>query len=294
MENNKPKFAFFGTGNFAVKILDVLLQNNYKSKLIITTSDKPKGRKMELTPSPVKIWAQKNNIPYSCDYSLIANGYNLFIVADYGKILPKEIINMPKHKTLNVHPSLLPKFRGPSPIQSFILSDEKETGATIILMDEEVDHGPILAQQELEFSIFPLRCSECEASNFQFSKLQEKLAKLGGELLVKTIPDWINGKIKPEEQNHNEATFTKKIVKNDGLINPEDSSELIMKKILAFTPWPGAYFFAEKDNKKMRVIITDAEIKENKLIIKKIKPEGKKEMPLNDFYRKIIEEYLNP
>ena len=282
MKNNKLKFAFFGTGDFAVKILDILLQNNYVPEIIITAPDKPKGRKMELTPSSVKIWAQKNNIKTITDYSLLVTDYDIFIVADYGKILPKEIINMPKYGTLNVHPSLLPKFRGPSPIQSFILNDDKKTGVTIILMDEQVDHGPVVIISNLKSQI----------SNLSYKELEEKLAETGGELLVKTIPDWINGKIKPEEQKHNEATFTKKITKEDGLIKPDDSPELIMKKVLAFTPWPGAYFLAEKNGKQMRIIITDVEIKKNKLIIKKIKPEGKKEMPLNDFYREIIGRYL--
>jgi methionyl-tRNA formyltransferase len=193
---------------------------------------------------------------------------------------------MPKHKTLNVHPSLLPKFRGPSPIQSFILSKDEETGITIILMDEEVDHGPILAQQTWTSDVrLDIGCPS-------YKELEKKLAKLGGKMLVEVIPDWIDGKIKPQKQNHKEATFTKKIIKENGLINPDDSPELIMKKILALTPWPSAYFFAEKDGRKMRIIITDAEIKENKLIIKKIKPEGKKEIPLDNFYRKIIGRYL--
>mgnify|MGYP001607361364 CR=1 FL=1 len=280
------KFAFFGTGDFAVKILDILLQDNYIPEIIITTPDKPKGRKMELTPSPVKNWVQKNNIKTITDYSLLVTHYDLFIVADYGKILPKEIINMPKHKTLNVHPSILPKFRGPSPIQSFILSKDEETGITIILMDEEVDHGPIIAQQTWTSDVrLDIGCPS-------YKELEKKLAKLGGKMLVETIPDWINGKIKTREQNHGEATFTKKIIKENGLINPDDSPELIMKKILALTPWPSAYFFAEKDGRKMRIIITDAEIKENKLIIKKIKPEGKKEIPLDDFYKEIIGRYL--
>lgn len=288
MENNKIKFAFFGTGDFAVGILDILIKNNYIPEIIIATPDKPKGRKMALTPPPVKVWAEKNNIKFIqpeklTHYSLPVASYDLFVVADYGKILPKEIINMPKHKTLNVHPSLLPKFRGSSPIQSFILSNEKETGVTIILIDEEVDYGPILKNAKIKNQNVKL---------LYYKELEERLAELGGNLLVEIIPNWINGKIKPEEQNHNEATFTKKITKENGLINPEDSPELIMKKIRAFTPWPSAYFFTEKNGKKMRIIITNAEIKENKLIIKKIKPEGKKEIPLDNFYREIIGRYL--
>jgi methionyl-tRNA formyltransferase len=205
-------------------------------------------------------------------YALPVTRYALFIVADYGKIIPKEILDIPKYGTLNIHPSLLPKFRGPSPIQSFILSGEEETGVTIIKMTEKVDAGPIIAQQK--FSIF----------NFQFSNykdLKEKLAELGGELLIKIIPDWIEGKIKPQEQNYSQATFTKKITKKDGLIDLNENPQTIYKKFLAFTPWPSIYFFA---NDK-RIIITDASFKKNKFIIKKIKPEGKNEMSFEDFLR---------
>jgi len=268
------KFAFFGTGDFAVKILEILMQNNFVPEIVVTAPDKPKGRKMELTPPPVKVLANKNKIKATADYSLLTTDYSLFIVADYGKIIPKEILKIPKYGALNIHPSLLPKFRGPSPIQSFILSGEKQTGVTIILMDEKMDHGPIVAQRQFEFSIF----------NFQFSKykeLEKKLAELGGELLVKTIPDWIEGKIKPQEQEHSQATYTKKITKEDGLVDLNENPEIIYKKFLALAPWPSIYFFA--NNK--RIIVTDAEIKNGRFEIKRVKPEGKNEMNFEDFLR---------
>ena len=224
---------------------------------------------MELTPSPVKQLAEKNNIKTTTDYSLLATDYSLFIVADFGRIIPKEILEMPKHGMINVHPSLLPKFRGSSPIQSFILSGEEETGVTIIKIDEEVDHGPVVAQQQLR------------VKNLYHKELEEQLAKLGGEMLIKIIPDWVVGKIKPREQNHSQATFTKKINKEDGLINLDEPAEVIARKVRAFTPWPGAYFFA---NGK-RIIITEAEEKDGELVIKRVKPEGKNEMPYEDFLR---------
>jgi len=269
--NDKLKFLFFGTGDFAVKILDILHQNNLIPELIITTPDKPKGRNLKLQPPPVKLWAEKNNIPYTTDYSRLTTDYNLFIIADYGKIIPKKILDIPKYGALNIHPSLLPKFRGPSPIQSFILSGEKETGVTIILMDEQVDHGPIVAISSLKPQI----------SNLYYKELEEKLAELGGELLIKIIPDWIDGKIKLQEQKHSQATFTEKIAKEDGLINAGDLPEIIERKVRAFTPWPGAYSFA--DDK--RIIITETELKNGKLAIKRIKPEGKNEMSFEDFLR---------
>jgi len=301
MTNKNLNFAFFGTSEFAVKILDKLIENGYIPSLVITTPDKPQGRKMIMTPSPVKVFAQKHNLKIIQPErlavkpplgGLTAKWLDLFIVASYGKIIPKSILDIPKFGTLNVHPSLLPKFRGPSPIQSFILSGEEKTGATIMLMDEQVDHGPILAQRKLEFSI----------SNFQFPKpsakqLEEKLAELGGEMLIDAIPKWINGEIKAIEQNHDQATFTKKITKEDGLVDLEKNSpEIIYRKFLAFQPWPGIYYFVSKNNQplspeasasqgKIRVIITDMELKDGLLLIKKVKPESKNEMEYEKFMK---------
>lgn len=277
--NNKIKFIFFGTSYFAAKILDIMHKKDLCPALIVTTSDKPKGRKMEITPNPVKIWAQANGKVIIQQKKLseirhiFAGAYDVFVVADYGNIIPSHILNIPNYGCLNIHPSLLPKFRGPSPIQSFILSDEQKTGVTIIFMDEQVDHGPIVAQQQLEIS------------NFYYKELEQKLAELGAELLIEILPKWIKQSIKLQEQDHSHATYTQKIRKEDGLINFNDSPEKILKKIRAFTPWPGTYFFAKKNGKEMRIIITEAKIADGKLIIKKIKPEGKNEMPLQDFLR---------
>ena len=177
------------------------------------------------------------------DIECPSGGFDLFIVASYGKIIPKSVLEIPKYGTLNVHPSLLPKFRGPSPIQSFVLSGEEKTGVTIMLMDEEVDHGPILAQQELEITNHKSQITNksqiqnSENSKLNARQLEEKLAELGGQMLVDAIPKWINGEIKAKEQDHNEATFTKKITKEDGLVDLEkDKPEIIYRKFLAFQP----------------------------------------------------------
>jgi len=275
-------FAFFGTSEFAVKILEKLIENGYIPSLVITVPDKSKGRKMILTPTPIKVLAQKQNLKttqpekLNSDIQCPSGNFDLFIVADYGKIIPKSVLNLPKYGTINVHPSLLPKFRGPSPIQSFILSREKETGVTIMLMDEQVDHGQILTQQQ------------CQCFALTLPKMEERLAELGGEMLVEVIPKWINGEIKAQEQNHELATFTKKIAKEDGLVNLEkDNPEIIYRKFLAFQPWPGVYYFIKKDEKDMRVIITDAELKDGKLEIKRIKPEGKNEMDFDIFSKSL-------
>ena len=290
IKNKKIKnlnFAYFGTSEFAVKILDKLIENGYVPSLVITTPDKPKGRKMIMTPPPVKVFAVEHNLKIAqptslSSYHLQPTTYNLFIVASYGKIIPKSILDIPKFGTLNVHLSLLPKFRGPSPIQSFILSGEEKTGATIMLMDEQVDHGQILSQKE-----FGNKISNLKSKNLNAKELEEKLAELGGQMLVDVIPKWISGEIKAKEQNHSQATFTKKISKEDGLVDLEKNSpELIYRKFLAFQPWPGIYYFAQKNNQKVRIIITDMEMSESgQLKIKKVKPESKNEMEYEKFMK---------
>ncbi len=279
----KPKIVFFGTPEFAVKILEKLKNGNYDIYAIVTVPDKKRGRGTEKTPSPAKEYAEKNKIKILQPEKIKNNGGflseikkiqpDVFVVASYGKIIPKELLDIPPKGTLNVHPSLLPRFRGPSPIQSAILCGENETGVTIMLLDEKIDEGPILAQKKLEFSI----------SNFQFSKLENELAELGGRLLVETIPNWIAGKIKPIPQDHAKATYTKIVAKKDGEIDWREPPEIIERKIRALNPNPGTY--AIKNDK--RIIITEAEFNREKsaLIIKRVKPEGKKEMDYGEYLK---------
>lgn len=284
------KFAFFGTSELSAKILEKLIESGYIPSLVVTAPDKPRGRKMIMTPPPVKVFAQKNNLKIIQPEKLsdldieCPSGLDLFIVASYGKIIPKSILEIPKFGTLNIHPSLLPKFRGPSPIQSFLLSGEEKTGVTIMLMDEKVDHGPIISISNLK----PVcRQARSQISNLNAKELEEKLAELGGQTLVDVIPKWMNEEIKAIEQNHNQATFTKKISKEDGWVDLEkDKPEIIYRKFLAFNPWPGIYYFTEKNKREIRVIITDMELSENgKLKIKKVKPEGKNEINFADFLK---------
>ena len=151
-----------------------------------------------------------------------------------------------------------------------------------MLMDEQVDHGQILSQKE-----FGNKISNLKSKNLNAKELEEKLAELGGQMLVDVIPKWIKGEIKAVEQDHSRATFTKKINKEDGLVDLEkDSPENIYRKFLAFQPWPGIYYFTEKNNQKFRVIITDMEMSENgQLKIKKVKPESKNEMEYEKFMK---------
>lgn len=276
------KIVFWGTSLFSVGILDTLKERGFLPSLIVTSPDKPKGRKLLLAPPPVKIWAEENSIPFlqpeKLDDALASElriaEYELFIVASYGKILPRHILDIPKRGTLNVHPSLLPKLRGASPIQTTILLDENP-GVTIMLLDEQMDHGPIVAQKEISITPWPPKASVLEAV----------LAREGGNLLSETIPEWVEGLIKPQEQAHTEATYTKKFTKEDGLIDLAGAPAENLKKIRAFDVWPRAYFFAEQSEKKIRVVVTDAEVADGALLVRKVIPEGGKEMNYEDFAR---------
>lgn len=282
IKDNKIDIVFFGTDEWvSISVLEELSANDYTPSCIVTVPDRPQGRKMIMTPSPVKVWATSKNIPVlqpeKLDSEFIESlkekcSMDLFIVASYGKIIPQTVLDLPKYKTLNVHPSLLPLYRGATPIESAILDDQKETGVTIIRMDEEMDHGPIILQEFYHFKEWPSK-----------EIVSKTLAQLGGSLLVESIDDWVKGEIDEQEQDHNTATYTKKIVKEDGWIKPTDKDRESFLKYIAYTPWPGAHFFITKNEKSIRVKITEATFEDGKFVIKKAIPEGKKEMDFSDF-----------
>lgn len=294
------KIVFFGSSDFSVHVLNELLLHNIKPNLVITTPDKPKGRKLVLTPTPVKVWANQNDIEVLDPTFLKKNSnllsklkvdnYELFLVASYGKIIPKEIFEIPKHKTLNIHPSLLPRYRGASPIQSQILNDEKEVGVSIIQINEKMDEGDIIIQKK----ITPPTLKEESKETPSRKELEKQLAIEGARLFAHILPEWRIGAIDPIMQDESKATYCQKIEKKDGeldidLNNLEKDARQNLLKIKAFEDWPTAYFFL---NGK-RIIITDAEInpstssRQAKLEILKVKPEGKSEMPFVDFLRGI-------
>lgn len=284
MNNKKLKIVFFGTPEFAVKILERLKKADFIPSLMITTPDKPKDRKLALTPPKTKIWAQNNNVEVlqptklkDADFleKMNQTKWDLFIVASYGKIIPKDVLDIPKYGTINVHPSLLPRLRGASPIQSAILKEDK-TGMTIMLMDEGMDHGPILMQEELKTDNWPPKIND----------LENLLAELGGNMLVETIPLWIDKKIKSKKQDHSKATYIDKIDKKKALIDFNDNPEKNYRKIQALQNYK-PHFFIEKNNNKIRVIIKDAEFVDGELKITRVLPEGKKEMNYKDFLRGI-------
>lgn len=275
-------YVFFGTDDFSVTILEKLKESGFLPNCIVTMPDRPKGRGLVLTPPPVKEWALAHSIsvlqPTMLDsaffHTLHDTQYTFFVVASYGLMIPKEIVSLPEKGALNVHPSLLPKYRGATPIESQILSDEKEQGVTIILMDEEMDHGPIVAQKQIGSSPYP-----------KASELRKIMAEEGGILLSKILPKWVNGEIIPLQQDDSKATYTKKLKKSDGELDLTGDPLQNFLKIQAFAGSIGTYFFVERSGKKMRVTVKEARFEHERLHILRVVPEGKKEMSYAEFLR---------
>ncbi len=250
----KNKIVFFGTPDFAIPTLRELAEN-FSIEAVITQPDKPKGRKKLLTPPPVKKYAttrdflilQPDNLDKDFIDQLNKLKPDLGIVVAYGKILPKEILDLPKHGCLNIHASLLPKYRGAAPIQAALIHGDNQTGVTIIKMDTGLDTGDIISQDKIEIK---------KEDNLE--TLHDKLSGLGAQLLIKTIPNYISGKIKPQKQDESKASVFPTISKGQGRIAWKDSAEHIFNKIRAFTPWPGAFTFF--NDKKLDIL--EAEIYE--------------------------------
>lgn len=287
----KIKFAFWGTDEFSTNVLEELKAANLIPSLIITAPDRPAGRGNKMQSPAVKIWADENNLkvlqPEKLDEDFLQKmseeNWDMFALASYGKIIPQNILDLPAKGTLNVHPSLLPKYRGASPIESAMLDDAKETGVTIMLMDDKMDHGPILSQESVFFDEWPTR-----------TRVEEELSHLGGQMLADAMQKWLDSSKNFREQNHDDATFTQKISKEDGAIkfedltNPEEIRTIFLK-IKALNPWPGVFFFIPHlqngVTKEIRVKIKDADFVDGNLQIKSVVPEGKKEMSWEDFQK---------
>jgi methionyl-tRNA formyltransferase len=234
------RIIFMGTAELSCASLEKLAEK-FSVVAVVTQPDKPKGREMKLQFSPVKILAEKLKLPVlqpakARDEKFISElrelKPDLIVVVAYGQILPQSILDLPKFGCVNVHTSLLPKYRGASPIQSAILNGETETGVTIMKMDAGLDTGEIISQKRIP--ILPEDNSQT---------LHDKLAQLGAELLVETIPDYVAGKIQPKPQPAEGASYAAKIKKEDGKIDWNEPAEKILNKLRAFTPWPSAFTF---------------------------------------------------
>jgi methionyl-tRNA formyltransferase len=255
------RIIFMGTAELSCASFSKLAgDEQFEVVAIVTQPDKPKGRELKLQPSPVKILAEKLKLPIlqparARNEKFIAQLHelkpDLIVVVAYGQILPQAILDLPKFGCLNVHTSLLPKYRGASPIQSAILNGETETGVTIMKMDASLDTGEIISQTRTP--ILP---------EDNFATLHDRLAQLGAELLVETIPNYVAGKILPKPQPAEGVSYAAKIKKEDGRIDWNEPAEKILNRLRAFTPWPGAFTFLKAEPKPQLLKIWKAEVVE--------------------------------
>ncbi len=233
----KIKIIFFGSDQYSQIVLD-LLKKDQRWQIVKSLEEKP----------------------------------DLGILASYGEILKKEVLEKPKHGILNIHPSLLPKYRGPTPVPTAILNGEQETGVTIFKMDEKIDHGPILSQFKEE--IKPDDTAE---------SLLKRLFLAGTKVLTTLLPSYLEGKIELKEQDDSQATSTKKFAREDGRINWQEKPAKIERKIRAFYPWPGTWTKITTKGKKKRLKIIKAHLEKNKLILDQVQLEGKKPVTWKQF-----------
>ncbi len=295
------KIVFMGTPDFAVPCLEKLIADGYEVAAVFTREDKPVGRKQVLTAPPVKQVALKYNIPVYQPKKLKDNNEaydiikkiqpDLMVVVAYGRILPKEYLDIPKYGCVNVHGSLLPKYRGSSPIQWSIVCGDKVTGVTTMQMDEGIDTGDILEVAEL-----PIEDSDTGGSLF------DKLCRLGAELLSSTVKGLGNGSIIPVKQNETEATYAPMLTKEMGLLDFNKNATELWHLIRGLNPWPLTYFYYNE----RRFKVFDAEPKKisantvgeffikdgnayiscadnTALMIKEICPDGSKRMDAKSF-----------
>lgn len=246
---------YFGTSAFAVPALDALAASPSVRVIgVVTQPDKPVGRKGEIRRTPVAEAAARLGLPLYQFATLKdpetaqvvrALEPELFVVAAYGKIIPSSLLAIPKLGALNLHGSVLPKYRGASPIQAAIAAGEKETGVTLMLMDAQMDHGPTLATATLPI-----------ADDDTYSTMETKLAVLAADLLTASLPAFLRGEMKPVEQDHDKATGTKILGREDGLIRwTQEDAAAIERKLRAFNPWPGVYTVWRRGDRSLRLKI---------------------------------------
>jgi len=297
---------FMGTPGFAVPILESLIQSSYDVVAVYTQPDKPAGRGKLLVSPPTKELAMKHKIPVIQPNTLKSAGVvqelasfqpELIVVAAFGYILPREVLSLPEFGCLNVHPSLLPKHRGPSPVADTLLCGDVFAGVTIMLMEEALDSGPILAQQKVDVS-----ASDTAGS------LTRKLASAGAELLVEVLPKWLEGGLKPKAQDEDRATYSKLIANKDGELDWHLTAVELWRRVRAFNPWPGCYTWwkgkrlkihsatplddkAKGEIGKVVALPKSAPVRvgvvagEGMLGLCQVQLEGKREMPADEFTR---------
>jgi methionyl-tRNA formyltransferase len=279
----QPAWIFFGTPEIARIVLEKIIDGGFIPAAIVTNPDRPAGRKKIITAPAVKQFAIDRglNVPIlqpeklsEIREILTHLAPDFFLVAAYGKIVPKSILDIAPLGTIGVHPSLLPLYRGASPIQTAILDGALETGVTLYMIDEKMDEGPILLQEKLSGHVPDVLAN---------TELSAKLASLGGEMAMRVIPKLLDGSAAPLPQDHARATYTKKFLTEDGEVKEDDlkaaqaggnleKALMIHRKILAFTPEPGVWTIENG----VRTKLLESKMEGDKLVLKTIQKEGKK------------------
>ena len=289
MDNQEIKFVFFGGEPLSVPTLEELKVSGLLPGLIVCNPDRPAGRGHKLHQPPVKDWAKQHDIPVYQPETFTAGEmtplsavtWDVFVVVAYNKILPLWLIELPTHNTVNVHPSLLPKLRGASPIRTAILQNQPQhIGVSIMQMDAKMDHGPLLAQQRIE--IAP------EYWPMAGPALDEALALQGGALLAATLPAYVQNEITPREQDHTQATYCGRLTKDMAELHLDphnlptgDGAKQAHLTIQAFTGIHEAWFIHEG----LRYKITNAHLDGERLVIDRVIPEGKKEQDFTEIFK---------
>jgi methionyl-tRNA formyltransferase len=289
----KPRTVFMGSPEFALPALRMLFRE-YPLVGVVTQPDRPAGRGKLLTPPPVKRLAEEMGVPFiqparlrlpEALQQLRDWGPELIVVAAFGQILRSEVLDLPRHGCINVHGSLLPRWRGAAPVQAAILEGDAETGITIMRMDAGVDTGPMLSKR-----FTPILPEDTAGS------LSQRLAELGAELLAETLPGYLDGSLQPQPQNEALATFAPMLKKEAGLLDFEFSAVRLARLVRAFNPWPGAYtFYREQVLKIHRAHPVNGEASPGSrlthdgspafgcagglLVLDEVQPAGKKAMP---------------
>lgn len=252
LNNKKYITIFIGTPEFAIPSLKALISSPlFDIQAVITQPDKPGKRGKQSLPSPIKKEVEENNITVLTP-TKIKNNLELFqtlknlnpdiiVVVAYGKILPQEVLDIPKFGVVNLHGSILPKYRGASPITASILNGDKETGITLMKMELAMDTGPIIAISN------PITIAKDDT----VASLSEKMSKIGAETLIEHLPQYLEGKLTPKKQDEKQATYVKLITKQDGVINWKESAEVIERKVRAYWKWPSV--FTRFNNKLLKI-----------------------------------------
>ena len=273
---------FFGSEENSLLVLKRIATFPFlKVTAVVTPPPQPQGRKRIITPTPVHLWAQEQSIkvfsPPSITNEIIKaikkEKPQLGILAAYGKIIPSSLIKIFPKGIINIHPSLLPQWRGPTPVETALLSGAQKTGVSLFLLDEKIDHGPLLVQKRIKIS----------PQDNQLT-LSQQLFNQGAALLKQHLKAYLQGQIKPSPQNHHQATYTRKLSRQDGFINSEDLQKAlrgspqaieIERKIRALYPWPGTYTLVGHPSPKRLKILKARLSKDKKLILTQIQLEGK-------------------